>query len=325
MSQTSRTSQEAPDTIRSLEMELRELGRVHDVSLDLIEHSHDFDRLLDRILDEYEVRLRELPSEALGQERASLSPQAAGKLRALLAFAAEAAALKEKAAAAAELRSRAEALADANSKLGQALGEAEAARRELEGVLSALDAGIVILGSDGMVRHANPAGLRLAAAPEAEGARPRAGLLENVPRGADAEVEVPGHDGDARLLMVARRDLNDGGGGEVVLLSDITRRSREIEERHRIEKLAEILRTLSVLSHKINNPLTSLLGRAQILKGIAGTDPKVVKAAAVIEESALRISELIKELARVVKEGRQEAVEKVLNLDGVIGPEGGAR
>jgi len=34
----------------------------------------------------------------------------------------------------------------------------------------------------------------------------------------------------------------------------------------------------------------------------------------VIEESAGRIAELIRELARVVKEGRQEAVEKVLTM-----------
>jgi len=57
-----------------------------------------------------------------------------------------------------------------------------------------------------------------------------------------------------------------------VLLSDITLRSREIEEQHRIEKLGEVLRTLSVLSHKINNPLTALMGRAQMLRVQAGTD-----------------------------------------------------
>ena len=133
-----------------------------------------------------------------------------------------------------------------------------------------------------------------------------------------------GNDGADRVLVVARRGLNGPGGSEVVLLSDITRRSREIEERHRMEKLAEILRTLSVLSHKINNPLTALLGRAQILKAIAGTDPKVVKAASVIEESAVRIGELIRDLAGVVKEGRQEAVDRALDIGAVSAPDGGA-
>ena len=95
-----------PDPLGFLRLELEELGRVHDVSLDLIQRSHDLDGLLDRILDEYETRLRELPGEALGGRGGELSPQSAGKLRALLVFAAQAAALKEKALAAAELRAR---------------------------------------------------------------------------------------------------------------------------------------------------------------------------------------------------------------------------
>jgi signal transduction histidine kinase len=325
MTHAPQSSPDGHEPLRSLEAEIQELGRVHDVALDMIERSHDLDGLLDRILDEYEVRLRDLPGQALGEGYGALSPAAAGKLRALVMFAAEAAALKQKAAVAGELRSRAGALAEANASLALALTDAEAARRELDGVLAALDAGILILGPDGAVRHANPAGRRIAAG-GAEGVdRPSIAFLDHVPRGADAEVRLGGDDGDSRLLTVARRDLDGGDGCEVVLLSDITRRSREIEERHRMEKLSEILRALSVLSHKINNPLTSLLGRAQMLKAMAGTDPKVLKSAAVIEESATRIAELIRELARVVKEGRQEAVEKVLNIETPSGPEGGAR
>jgi signal transduction histidine kinase len=82
-----------------------------------------------------------------------------------------------------------------------------------------------------------------------------------------------------------------------------------------------VLRTLSVLSHKINNPLTALLGRAQLLASRAGADPHVTKSTSVIEESALRIAELIRELAIVVKEGRQEAVDKVLDTGEIGMPE----
>jgi signal transduction histidine kinase len=113
---------------------------------------------------------------------------------------------------------------------------------------------------------------------------------------------------------VNRRSLDDHGESEVVLLSDVTVRDREKEEHHRLEKLGEVLRTLGVLSHKINNPLTALLGRAQLLRANKSADPGVIKAAAVIEESSQRIAELIRELARVVKEGRQEALEKILDM-----------
>ena len=325
MPRTQPAFMDEPEPLETLQAELLELGRVHDVSLDLIQRSHDLDGLLDRILDEYEVRLRELPCEALGSTGAALSPPAAVKLRALLVFAAQAAALKEKAQAAAELRDRADALSEANARLGQALADAEAARRQLDGVLAALDAGILILGPDGAVRHANRAACLLAGGSVEGSDNPKPDFLEQLPRTADAEVQVRGNDGSDRVLLVARRGLAGADGSEVVLLSDITRRSQEIEERHRIEKLAEILRTLSVLSHKINNPLTALLGRAQILKAMAGADPKVVKASTVIEESAVRIAELIRELASVVKEGRQEAVEKALDIGNMSVPEGGAR
>jgi signal transduction histidine kinase len=77
-----------------------------------------------------------------------------------------------------------------------------------------------------------------------------------------------------------------------------------------------------VLSHKINNPLTALLGRAQILQVQKGNDPGVVKAAAVIEESSLRIAELIRELAQVVKDGRQDALDELLDMSGNVTAKG---
>jgi nitrogen-specific signal transduction histidine kinase len=91
-------------------------------------------------------------------------------------------------------------------------------------------------------------------------------------------------------------------------------------ERNRIEKLAAVMHTLRVLNHEINNPLTALLGRTQLLR-MNQTDPKVVKAAAVIEESADRIADLMKKLARVVQEGREEAIDDFLELDVKGGPE----
>jgi signal transduction histidine kinase len=68
------------------------------------------------------------------------------------------------------------------------------------------------------------------------------------------------------------------------------------------------------LSHKINNPLTALLGRAQILRSRQGVDPQVVKASAVIEDASLRIAALIRELTEVVRDGRQNAVDHLLDM-----------
>jgi len=141
-------------------------------------------------------------------------------------------------------------------------------------------------------------------------------LLGDVARGRDGEVGGAGAGTKNKVVLVARRDLSSDPGGEVVLLSDVTARDREMQERHRLERFAELLKTLGALSHKINNPLTSLMGRAQILRMREQTDPAVQKAAEVIEESAKRIAEYIRELAIVVKDGKEEALERLLEIDG---------
>ncbi|HKQ63117.1 MAG TPA: histidine kinase dimerization/phospho-acceptor domain-containing protein, partial [Candidatus Polarisedimenticolaceae bacterium] len=119
---------------------------------------------------------------------------------------------------------------------------------------------------------------------------------------------------DARVLLLARREMASEPGAEVLLLHDVTARDRATEERHRLDKLAEVMRTLAVLNHKINNPLTALMGRAQLLQLRKGDDPHVSKAAEVIEESAKRITAYLRELSKVVQEGREEALVRVMSM-----------
>jgi signal transduction histidine kinase len=284
--------------------DLAELCRIHEIGLDLIGRSHDVDELLDRVLDEYESRLKELPFDALDGRSAAPRPGSLGKLRGLVMFATQAAALKEKAILAGELRRRAEML--------------EAANTRLDGVLAALSSGVMIFNADGAFLTANVAARELAGAAD-DSALARL-IAHGVPRGGEAEIDVPVAGGARRTLLVARRPMTGDLGSEVVLVTDVTERNRAVEERVRLEKLAEVLKTLSVLSHKINNPLTALLGRAQILQAHKTSDPGVVKAAAVIEESSLRIAELIRELAQVVKDGRQGAVDALLDMSAMTSP-----
>jgi len=292
--------------------DLAELCRIHEIGLDLIGRSHDVDELLDRVLDEYESRLAALPSDALDARIGDPQPDSSRKLRGLVMFATQAAALKEKAVVAGELKRRAAMLEESNAQLVSALDEAERSRARLDGVLAALSSGVMLLGADGRFLAANAAARALAGATDDKAlARIIAGA---VPREGEAEIELPMAGGGHRALLVARRAMSGDPGSEVVLVTDVTQRNRDVEERVRLEKLAEVLKTLSVLSHKINNPLTALLGRAQILQAHKSGDPSVAKAAAVIEDASLRIAELIRELAQVVKEGHQDAVDEVLDM-----------
>lgn len=81
------------------------------------------------------------------------------------------------------------------------------------------------------------------------------------------------------------------------------------QTRETLQRLAERMQELAVLSHKINNPLTALMGRAQMLRLKQGTDPAACKSAEVIEESSRRVAEYVRELAQVVREVRVEALE----------------
>jgi signal transduction histidine kinase len=77
------------------------------------------------------------------------------------------------------------------------------------------------------------------------------------------------------------------------------------------ESLGELFGSLSRLCHKINNPLTSVMGRAQMLqlKVQQSQDAQLTKSIGVIEESARRVADLVQELASQVCQGRKEFVE----------------
>ena len=78
-----------------------------------------------------------------------------------------------------------------------------------------------------------------------------------------------------------------------------------------VEKLGEVFGSLSRLCHRINNPLTSIMGRSQMLqlKFNDCENEQLAKSVGVIDESARRVAALIQELANVVCQARKELVE----------------
>jgi len=174
----------------------------------------------------------------------------------------------------------------------------ERARRRLDDVLAALDAGILVVGTEGRIEQANDAASALTGVERHQlVGRTAAPWLGPVERGAEGEVGV---------LHVARRALSSEPESEVVLLRQAEEGDASASDRERLVRVASVLVELSDLSHKINNPLTSLLGRAQILKLRLDTDPALRKAADVVEESARRIADHVRELAGVVRDARNE-------------------
>lgn len=301
-----------------------DLCRNHEIGLELLERSADLDAFLDRVLDEYEGRIAELTPDALDGRTGPKSADAGSRLLALVMFASLAAAIRDRAEVSKALSDRASGLERINADLETALAEAQRARARLDGVVSALDAAILIVDRSGRILKANPVAASLLgrASQDLAGAELPAWLARVAP-GERREIRLDRPaGGGSRVLLAARTAVPGEQGDEVLLLSDVTDRYREIERRHEADRLADLLRTVGVLGHKINNPLTALLGRAQLLREKAAADPAVAKAARVIEESATRIADLIRQLGAVIKEGRREDLERVLAMDE---PEGESR
>lgn len=79
---------------------------------------------------------------------------------------------------------------------------------------------------------------------------------------------------------------------------------RENVEDNRIE-LETIFERQRKLCHNINNPLTAIMGRAQIVQLKEDCDPQMVKVVQVIEESAKRVASYVRELSDLTHRGRE--------------------
>lgn len=281
--------------------DLVELCKVHSISLELIRKSHSLDDLLDLILDELERRLSEIPSAALRNRGAvRRDSDDTARLKALVTFTSQAVELKAK--------------AEVNRELQLALVAAEAGRDRLEGVMNSVSAGIAVLDEDQNIVHANSSMAELLGSDpgrlEGQSFKPWFGKVEP---GSDGESQIRMPNAGLRVRLVSRRELTGPTGGEVVMITDITERDRIVQERHYKEKMHGLMQTIGMLTHQINNPLTSLLGRAQILRMKSKGDDDVLKAAAVIEDSARRIAGLIQDLSELTKTGDREELEEMID------------
>lgn len=182
-------------------------------------------------------------------------------------------------------------------------------------------------------RHPRPQSEPRAAPPreprtgDVDAARLRA-ELEELCRLHDVHMERIERADDVAALLLSLLDEHDARElRELVRFAD-----RAVSLKHRAadagtpdrdadDALEALMRGLGVLAHKINNPLTALLGRAQILRMTCSDDPRTAKAVGVIEESGRRIASLVHELSVLVKTGDPRHLERVLEKNG-SGPSG---
>lgn len=190
---------------------------------------------------------------------------------------------------------------------------------QLEAIIGSMIDGVFILDAHGLVQEANEAAMRLLGLPATVRAqRLSEYLLALEPAWADGRSIEPGTDllagvlagdelPDAQLLLGAgeRREreqvvslsaapVRESGGrisGAVVLVRDISAQKRADQEKDAF---------LSLISHEVKSPLTSIKGFSQLARRAAEQGQfgdRVVRHLGVIEQQVERISRLVNDLA----------------------------
>ena len=207
---------------------------------------------------------------------------------------------------------------------------------ELSSLLDALEAGVILFDPYGRIRFANARfgqlfGLNLKGKQAAQTISDLEGLVAARFRNPQAfsmhwrqfaaGEETPSQD-ELELTRPARRILErysrpvlsrEGpSAGWLELYYDVTAK-REIQSKLlQTEKMAALGQLVSGIAHELNNPLTAIMGYAQLLLGHGLSSPQKAEAGKVFQE-AERARRIVKNLLYFARENRSERTRVDLN------------
>lgn len=126
-------------------------------------------------------------------------------------------------------------------------------------------------------------------------------LVEAGPVGAVRrhEVDAVRADGTVRRLGVSMTPLSDHTGqvvGRVIHFQDLTELRRMEQRVQRSERLAGIGRLAAAIAHEIRNPLASISGSVEILRGFPGVDGETRQLIDIAVRETDRLNQLISDL-----------------------------
>jgi two-component system sensor histidine kinase FlrB len=171
--------------------------------------------------------------------------------------------------------------------------------KKLSSVLSALPAGVVVLGPDGRVQDCNPAAVELLGGP----------LKSEVWRAVVERAFMPrsddGHEislKDGRLVNISTCPLGNSPG-QILLIADVTetrRLQRYISQHQRLISMGEMVASLA---HQIRTPLATALLSASQLKNTKNDSERSTKQAEKLISNLRHLESLVTDMLVFSKEG----------------------
>jgi len=193
-------------------------------------------------------------------------------------------------------------------------------RKRVEDILKALPVAIISIDETGVISFANPQAGKLFGIPEedclghlyssffeAHSCSPLQDLVASAlqeGRGVILEEVTCGGSEKEMLLQINIVLLREGIAqkGVLVALDDVTEKKRLEREIANSEKLSAIGEMAAGLIHEINNPLSIISGRAQLLVFEKGKDAEIKRAATLIREQVDRASAITDKLLNFARQ-----------------------
>ncbi len=207
----------------------------------------------------------------------------------------------------------------------------EAEEERFRSILDSMPQAVILTDRSLRVVSANPAGAQLLDKLGGSGGTvDRIGSLELASKVTELLARRHTLAGDARIadgtiLDVTVSAVGSGsapGEGLVLVATDVTQRRTLETQLAQAEKLSSLGQMISGIAHELNNPLTSVLGYAQLLHASPSADDRTVRRVGVIHREARRCQRIVQSLLSFARrhdpERRllsvNEAVESVLSL-----------
>jgi PAS domain S-box-containing protein len=125
-------------------------------------------------------------------------------------------------------------------------------------------------------------------------------------RFANAEVRIPHLKGEFNISIYPLFNADGGLKGFVHIMRDVTEQKRLQGELVQLEKLSALGELISCVAHELNNPLTSVIGYAQLLKGSKEVSEEIKEDLERLRKEAMRASEIVQKFLAFARKRNPE-------------------